>query len=80
MPSPGGLDPYPHAGRGAASLTSYAAHLGGDIRTSHRVTRRGDAGYEAELADGCVPGARAMVAASGTFGASTAPTLPVRTA
>ncbi|MCF1646464.1 flavin-containing monooxygenase [Streptomyces indiaensis] len=70
MPFPGDPDRYPYRDEVAAYLTSYAARLDADIRTRCRVTgvRRGGAGFEVELADGGALAARAVVAASGTFG------------
>ncbi|WP_308440090.1 NAD(P)/FAD-dependent oxidoreductase [Streptomyces griseosporeus] len=63
-------DRYPHRDEVAAYLTAYAAGLDADIRTGRRVTgvRRGSAGFEVELANGSALAARAVVAASGTFG------------
>ncbi|WP_030931668.1 flavin-containing monooxygenase [Streptomyces sp. NRRL B-24720] len=77
MPFPGDPDRYPHRDEVAAYLTSYAARLDADIRTGRRVTgvRRGDAGFEVELADGSALAARAVVAASGTFGRPHCPVL-----
>ncbi|MGW8488321.1 flavin-containing monooxygenase [Streptomyces sp. NPDC055886] len=70
LPFPGDPDRYPHRDEVAAYLTGYAARLNADIRTGHRVTgvRRGDAGFEVELAYGGALAARAVIAASGTFG------------
>ncbi|MEV0694085.1 NAD(P)/FAD-dependent oxidoreductase [Streptomyces sp. NPDC050388] len=78
MPFPGDPDRYPHRDEVAAYLTAYAARLDADIRTGHRVTavRRGDGGFEVELASGGLLAARAVVAASGTFGRPHRPALP----
>ncbi|MFF3974152.1 NAD(P)-binding domain-containing protein [Streptomyces rubiginosohelvolus] len=67
---PGDPDRYPHRDEVASYLTRYAARLDANIRTGHRVTgvQHGDAGFEVELADGGALAARAVVAASGTFG------------
>lgn len=79
MPFPG-ADParYPHRDEVAAYLTTYAARLDADIRTGRRVTavRRTDEGFEVELAGGGRLVARAVVAASGTFGRPYRPALP----
>ncbi|GGY05370.1 monooxygenase [Streptomyces minutiscleroticus] len=79
MPFPGDPDHYPHRDEVAAYLAAYATRLDVDIRTGHRVTgvRRGDAGFEVEVADGNrALAARAVVAASGTFGHPHRPALP----
>ncbi|MEU0195000.1 hypothetical protein ABZ250_35085 [Streptomyces afghaniensis] len=49
---------------------AYADRLYADIRTGRRViaVRRGDGGFEVTLEDGAPMAARAVVAASGTFG------------
>lgn len=79
MPFRGGdPDRYPHRDEVVAYLSAYAAHLDADIRTGHRVAavRRGDGGFEVELAGGGRLSARAVVAASGTFGRPHRPALP----
>lgn len=76
----GGSDPdrYPHRDEVAAYLTAYAARLDADIRTGSRVTgvREGGSGFLVERADGDPLEARAVVAASGTFGNPYRPALP----
>ncbi|MGI3226124.1 flavin-containing monooxygenase [Streptomyces sp. GTA36] len=79
MPFPGAdPDRYPHRDEVAAYLTAYAARLDADIRTGRRVTalRPADGGFEVELAGGGRLTARAVVAASGTFGHPHRPALP----
>ncbi|WP_326793825.1 NAD(P)/FAD-dependent oxidoreductase (plasmid) [Streptomyces sp. NBC_00841] len=79
MPFPGANpDRYPHRDEVADYLTAYAAGLDADIRTGRRVTavRRADGGFEVELAGGGRVAARAVVAASGTFGRPHRPALP----
>ncbi|MFE2643176.1 flavin-containing monooxygenase [Streptomyces nigra] len=76
---PGDPDRYPHRDEVISYLADYAAHLCADIRTGHRVTvvhRTGDARFELELEDRDSLSARAVVAASGTFGRPYRPTLP----
>ncbi|MFF5637336.1 NAD(P)-binding domain-containing protein [Streptomyces sp. NPDC012825] len=77
IPFPGDPGHRPHRDEVAAYLTGYAACLDADIRTGHRITgvRRGDAGFEVELADDSTLGAPAVVAASGTFGRPHRPAL-----
>jgi putative flavoprotein involved in K+ transport len=79
MPFPGAdRDRYPHRDEVAAYLTAYAGHLDADIRTGQRVTsvrRTGDA-FEVELKGGARLSARAVVAASGSFGHPHRPVLP----
>ncbi|GLW50585.1 monooxygenase [Streptomyces sp. NBRC 14336] len=78
MPLPGDPDRYPHRDEVAAYLAAYAARLDADIRTGRRVTavRRASGGFEVESAGGGVLAARAVVAASGTFGNPHRPALP----
>jgi putative flavoprotein involved in K+ transport len=79
MPFPGGdPDRYPHRDEVVAYLTAYAAHLDADIRTRHRLTRarRTNGGFELDLENGSRLTARAVVAASGTFGRPYRPALP----
>jgi putative flavoprotein involved in K+ transport len=79
MPFPGAdPDRYPHRDEVVAYLSAYAARLDADIRTGRRVTglRRGDGGFEAEVQGGERLAARAVVAASGTFGRPYRPVLP----
>ncbi|MGA5148190.1 flavin-containing monooxygenase [Streptomyces griseoincarnatus] len=71
MPFPGAdRDRYPHRDEVIAYLIAYAARLDTEIRTGCRVSavhRTGD-GFEVELQGGERLSARAVVAASGTFG------------
>ncbi|MFF1306546.1 flavin-containing monooxygenase [Streptomyces sp. NPDC058307] len=79
MPFPGGdPDRYPHRDEVVAYLSAYADLLAADIRTGRRViaVRRGDDGFEVTLEDGARMAARAVVAASGTFGHPYRPALP----
>ncbi|MFI1335294.1 flavin-containing monooxygenase [Streptomyces sp. NPDC020845] len=81
MPFPGAdPDRYPHRDEVVAYLTAYADWLGAGIRTGQRVTavRQGGAGaeYEVELHGGGRLSARAVVAASGTFGRPHRPAMP----
>ncbi|MFI5569181.1 flavin-containing monooxygenase [Streptomyces sp. NPDC051740] len=75
-----GADPdrYPHRDEVGAYLAAYAAGLDADVRTGRRVTavRRADGGFEVELAGSSRLTARAVVAASGTFGRPYRPALP----
>ncbi|KOV49380.1 FAD-dependent oxidoreductase [Streptomyces sp. AS58] len=79
MPFPGAdRDRYPHRDEVAAYLTSYAGRLDAEIRTGCRVTgvrRTGDV-FAVELEGGVRLSARAVVAASGTFGCPHRPALP----
>ncbi|WP_308402764.1 NAD(P)/FAD-dependent oxidoreductase [Streptomyces sp. AC550_RSS872] len=79
MPFPGeDPDRYPRRDEVVAYLAAYAARLDADIRTGCRATRvrRADGGFEVELAGGGRLMARAVVAASGTFGRPHRPALP----
>ncbi|MEH0557644.1 flavin-containing monooxygenase [Streptomyces sp. B21-101] len=79
MPFPGAdPDRYPHRDEVVAYLSAYAARLDADIRTRRRVTalRRSGRGFEAEVQGGERLSARAVVAASGTFGHPYRPVLP----
>ncbi|MEU8351971.1 NAD(P)-binding domain-containing protein, partial [Streptomyces sp. NPDC048845] len=79
MPFPGGdADRHPHRDEVAGYLTAYAARLDADIRTGSRVTEvlRGGRGFQVRLRDGTRLSARAVVAASGTFGRPHRPRLP----
>ncbi|MFJ7787060.1 flavin-containing monooxygenase [Streptomyces albidoflavus] len=71
-------DRYPHRDEVVAYLTAYADRLDADIRTSCRVSavRRAGDGFAAELEGGGRLSARAVVAASGTFGHPHRPALP----
>ncbi|MFB7651553.1 MULTISPECIES: flavin-containing monooxygenase [unclassified Streptomyces] len=79
MPFPGAdRDRYPHRDEVVAYLTAYADHLDADIRTGCRVSavRRTGEGFAVELEGGGRLSARAVVAASGTFGHPHRPALP----
>ncbi|GAA0661912.1 ArsO family NAD(P)H-dependent flavin-containing monooxygenase [Streptomyces thermocarboxydovorans] len=71
-------DRYPHRDEVVAYLTAYADLLDAEIRTSCRVTavRRTGDGFTVEVKDGGRLSARAVVAASGTFGHPHRPALP----
>ncbi|MBD9733838.1 NAD(P)/FAD-dependent oxidoreductase [Streptomyces sp. H28] len=79
MPFPGAdPDHYPHRDEVVAYLTAYANRLDAEIRTGHRVAavhRTGDS-FEVELEGGGWLSARAVVAASGSFGRPHRPALP----
>ncbi|WP_331449586.1 flavin-containing monooxygenase [Streptomyces prasinus] len=79
MPFPGtDRDRYPHRDEVVAYLTTYADRLDAEIRTGCRVTavrRTGDC-FAVELEGGGQLAARAVVAASGTFGHPHRPALP----
>lgn len=79
MPFPGGdPDRYPHRDEVVAYLAAYAARLDAEIRTGRRAAgvRKADDGFEVDLEGGGRLAARALVAASGTFGRPYRPTLP----
>ncbi|WP_331737471.1 NAD(P)/FAD-dependent oxidoreductase (plasmid) [Streptomyces sp. NBC_00984] len=79
MPFPGAdRDRYPHRDEVVAYLAAYADRLGADIRTGRRVTsvRRDGSVLEVALEGGGRLRARAVVAASGTFGRPYRPMLP----
>ena len=79
MPFPGAdRDRYPHRDEVVAYLTAYADRSDAEIRTGCRVSavRRTGAGFEVELEGGDRLSARAVVAASGTFGCPHRPALP----
>ncbi|MET9550092.1 FAD-dependent oxidoreductase [Streptomyces sp. NPDC006627] len=79
MPFPGaGRDRYPHRDEVVAYLSAYADRLDAEIRTGCRVTavRRTGDGFAVELKGGGRLFARAVVAASGTFGRPHRPVLP----
>ncbi|MEU7729917.1 FAD-dependent oxidoreductase [Streptomyces sp. NPDC040724] len=63
-------DRYPNRDEVATYLTAYADRLQADIRTSRSVTvvRAGGTGFTVELEGGGQLWARAVVAASGSFG------------
>ncbi|OEJ21327.1 FAD-dependent oxidoreductase [Streptomyces agglomeratus] len=74
----GDPDRYPHRDEVIAYLTAYAHRLQADIRTGHRVAavRANGGGFTIELESGGRLAARAVVAASGSFGRPHRPTLP----
>ncbi|MFF5449813.1 flavin-containing monooxygenase [Streptomyces sp. NPDC012950] len=79
MPFPGAdRDRYPHRDEVVAYLTAYADRLDADIRTGQCVTsvRRNGSAFEVVLEGGGRLTARAVVAASGTFGRPHRPALP----
>ncbi len=79
MPFPGAdRDRYPHRDEVVAYLTAYADRLDADIRTGSRVNavRRTGDGFAVELEGGGRLSARAVAAASGTFGHPHRPALP----
>nr|WP_024127047.1 NAD(P)-binding domain-containing protein [Streptomyces sp. F8]AHE39768.1 Putative FAD-dependent oxidoreductase [Streptomyces sp. F8] len=79
MPFPGAdRDRFPHRDEVVAYLTAYADRLDADIRTGQRVTsvRRDGSAFEVALEGGGRLTARAVVAASGTFGRPHRPALP----
>lgn len=78
MPFGGDLDRYPHRDEVVAYLTAYADRLQADIRTGRRViaVRADGAGFTVELEGGGQLWARAVVAASGSFGCPHRPDLP----
>ncbi|MFD5424163.1 flavin-containing monooxygenase [Streptomyces sp. NPDC127084] len=78
MPFDGDPGRYPHRDEVVTYLTSYAARLDADIRTGTRVEAvRPDAvGFSLDLQGGGQLSARAVVAASGTFGRPYRPAPP----
>ncbi|MFF4795800.1 flavin-containing monooxygenase [Streptomyces sp. NPDC001276] len=79
MPFPGAdRDRYPHRDEVVAYLTAYADRLDAEIRTGCRVTavRRIGGAFAVDLEGGGRLSARAVVAASGTFGRPHRPALP----
>ncbi|WP_329445006.1 NAD(P)/FAD-dependent oxidoreductase [Streptomyces canus] len=79
MAFPGGdPDRYPHRDEVIAYLTAYAARLDADIRTHSHVTavHADGPGFVLDLKGGSRLAARAVVAASGTFGRPHRPELP----
>ncbi|MBO8185251.1 flavin-containing monooxygenase [Streptomyces spirodelae] len=79
MPFPGAdRDRYPHRDEVVAYLAAYADRLDAEIRTGCRVSAvsRTGGGFEVELEGGGRLSARAVVAASGTFGHPHRPVLP----
>ncbi|GAA2398364.1 hypothetical protein GCM10010378_46050 [Streptomyces viridochromogenes] len=71
-------DRYPHRDEVVAYLTAYACRLDADIRTGFCVSavRRISDGFEVETEGGGRLSARAVVAASGSFGRPHRPVLP----
>ncbi|MEU7313197.1 NAD(P)/FAD-dependent oxidoreductase [Streptomyces sp. NPDC007083] len=79
MPFPGtDRDRYPNRDEVVAYLTAYADRLDAEIRTGCRVSavHRAGGGFAVELESGDRLSARAVVAASGTFGCPHRPALP----
>ncbi|MEU9672115.1 NAD(P)/FAD-dependent oxidoreductase [Streptomyces parvus] len=79
MPFPGAdRDRYPHRDEVVAYLTAYADRLDAEIRTGCRIlaVRRTGDGFTVELEGSGRLSARAVVAASGTFGHPHCPVLP----
>ncbi|HWL35515.1 MAG TPA: NAD(P)/FAD-dependent oxidoreductase [Frankiaceae bacterium] len=76
---PGDQARYPHRDEAASYLRQYAERMRLPIRTRSRVAAvrpRTGSGFEVELADGTALVARAVVAATGQFGAPRVPDLP----
>ncbi|MDO0934440.1 NAD(P)/FAD-dependent oxidoreductase [Streptomyces sp. DG2A-72] len=78
MPFGGDPDRYPHRDEVVTYLLRYADRLDADIRTRTRVreVHTGNGAFTLELEDGGRLSARAVVAASGTFGRPHQPDLP----
>ncbi|MDK1342034.1 NAD(P)/FAD-dependent oxidoreductase [Streptomyces sp. 378] len=78
VPFGGDPDRYPHRDEVVAYLLRYADRLDADIRTRSRVreVRAGNGSFTLTLEDGTQLSARAVVAASGTFGRPHHPALP----
>lgn len=78
MPFDGNPDRYPHRDEVVAYLLRYAERLDADIRTGARVreVRADNGGFRLGLEGGEQLSARAVVAASGTFGRPHSPELP----
>ncbi|WP_046776628.1 flavin-containing monooxygenase [Streptomyces yangpuensis] len=78
VPFGGDPDRYPHRDEVVAYLTRYADRLSADIRTGQRVAavRAEGGGFIVELECGTLLSARAVVAASGSFGRPHRPDLP----
>ncbi|MFI1865468.1 flavin-containing monooxygenase [Streptomyces jumonjinensis] len=78
VPFPGDPDRYPHRDEVVAYLTDYAARLDADLRTGCRVraVHGTGHGFEVETGTGDRLAARAVVAASGSFGRPHRPDLP----
>ncbi|MEU2562325.1 NAD(P)/FAD-dependent oxidoreductase [Streptomyces longispororuber] len=70
-------DRYPHRDEVVGHLTAYADRLDAEVRTGCRVSAgRRTGGFEVEMEGGDRLSARAVVAASGSFGRPHRPTLP----
>jgi putative flavoprotein involved in K+ transport len=79
MPFPGAdRGRYPHRDEVVAYLAAYANRLDAELRTGCRVSavRRAGGAFEVEVEGGGRLSARAVVAASGSFGCPHRPTLP----
>ncbi|MEV7169308.1 NAD(P)/FAD-dependent oxidoreductase [Streptomyces sp. NPDC093224] len=78
LPFGGDPDRYPHRDEVVAYLTAYASRLQADIRTGQRVTavQADGAGFTVKLEGGGRLSARAVIAASGSFGRPHRPDLP----
>ncbi|MGY4932166.1 NAD(P)-binding domain-containing protein [Streptomyces sp. 900116325] len=77
LPFGGDTERYPHSDEAIAHLLRYANQLDADIRTGRRVSEvRADGdGFALALEDGSRLPARAVVAATGSFGQPNRPTL-----
>ncbi|MFG3024827.1 flavin-containing monooxygenase [Streptomyces sp. NPDC048254] len=78
LPFGGDPDRYPHRDEVVAYLLRYASHLDAEIRTRTRVheVRLGDGAFTVGLEGGRWLTARAVVAATGSFGSPHRPALP----
>ncbi|MFJ9865403.1 flavin-containing monooxygenase [Streptomyces sp. NPDC101165] len=78
LPFPGDPDRYPHRDEVTAYLMAYADRLDADVRTGIRVTevRASGGGFEVQVEGGGLIAARAVVAASGSFGRPHRPAIP----
>jgi putative flavoprotein involved in K+ transport len=78
LPFPGNQGRYPHRDEAAAYLRQYAEHFALPVRTDSRVTavRTQPDGFTVELRGGTSLTARAVIAATGLFGAPQVPALP----
>jgi putative flavoprotein involved in K+ transport len=77
LPFPGDCERHPHRDEVVDYLSTYAARLNADIRTSQRVTEVvHDNGYRVSTADGSTFIAPIVIAATGGFGNPHRPALP----